>query len=98
MGVTRVMLRPVVTCGRCFRQEIVDGDDARMGAVAARQAGWVKEERYWLCPFCHAQASGVAAPPAIKERVVAEMCALSDGELALLHGAVVAEIRRRSRP
>jgi len=34
----------------------------------------------------------------MKERVADEVAAMGNDDLALLHGAVVAEIRRRGRP
>jgi len=45
-----------------------------------------------------AARDGTATPQLIKERVADEVAVMSDDELALLHGSVVAEIRRRNRP
>jgi len=93
-----IRLRPVVLCGRCLRQVVLDAANVRAAVAPATRAGWRKDGRRWLCPLCLAARDGTTTPQLIKERVADEVAVMSDDELALLHGAVVAEIRRRNRP
>lgn len=93
-----IRMRPVVTCGRCSRHVVLDADDVRAAVAPAARAGWRKDGRRWLCPLCIAARDGTATPRQITERIEDEVSVMSDDELTLLHGAVVAEIRRRSRP
>ncbi len=93
-----IRLRPVVACGRCFRQVVLDADDVRAAVAPATRAGWRKEGRRWLCPLCVAARDGTGTPDQIKERIAVEVSVMSNDDLALVHGAVVAERRRRSRP
>ncbi len=86
-----IRLRPVVVCDRCPRPEVLDADNARAAVAPATWAGW-------LCPLCVAVRDGTGTPRQIRERVADEVAAMGDDDLALVHGAVVAEIRRRSRP
>lgn len=93
-----IRMRPVVVCGRCLCQVVLDADDVCGAAAPATRAGWRKDGRCWLCPLCLAARDGLGTPAHIKERVTEEVSAMSNDELALLHGAVVAEIRSRNRP
>jgi hypothetical protein len=98
MSVGRIRLTAVVDCARCARRAILDAADARRGAVAAQRAGWAKQHGRWHCPLCLAQLNGLAPPQAIKNRIEETVSALPTEDLALLHGAVVAELRRHHRP
>ncbi len=93
-----IRLRPVVRCGQCLRQVVLDADSVRAAVTPATRAGWRKDGRRWLCPLCVAARDGTGAPHQMRERVADEVAAMGDDDLALLHGAVVAEIRRRNRP
>ena len=93
-----IRLRPVVVCGQCFRQVVLAAADVRGAVAPATRAGWRKDGRRWLCPLCLAARDGAVTPYHIKERVADEVALMSDDDLAVLHGAVVAEIRRRNRP
>jgi hypothetical protein len=89
---------PVVACGRYARRVVLDADNARAAVTPATRAGWRKDGRRWLCPLCVAVRDGTGTPHQIRERVADEVAAMGNDDLALLHGAVVAEIRRRGRP
>jgi len=93
-----IRLRPVVLCGQCLRQVVLDAANVRAAVAPATRAGWRKEGRRWLCPLCVATRDGTGVPQQIKERIVDEVSTMSSDDLALVHSAVVAEIRRRSRP
>jgi len=93
-----IQMRPVVACGRCLRRVVLDADSARAAVAPATRAGWREDGRRWLCPLCVAGCDGTGTPRQITERGADEVAAMSDDDLALLHGAVVAEIRRKSRP
>jgi len=93
-----IRMRPVVACGCCLRRVVLDADNARAVVAPATRAGWRKDGRWWLCPLCVAVRDGTGTPRQIKEPIADEVAAMGDDDLALLHGAVVAEIRRRSRP
>jgi len=93
-----IRMRPVVACGCCPRRVVLDADNARAAVAPATRAGWRKGGRWWLCPLCVAVRDGTGTPRQIKEPIADEVAAMGDDDLALLHGAVVAEIRRRSRP
>jgi len=93
-----IQMRPVVACGHCPRRVVLDADNVRTAVALATRAGWRKDGRWWLCPLCVAVRDGTGTPRQITERVADEVAAMGDDDLALLHGAVVAEIRRRSRP
>jgi len=93
-----IRMRPVVLCGQCLRQVVLGVDNARAAVAPATRAGWRKDGRHWLCPLCVAVRDGTGTPRQISERVADEVAAMGDDDLALLHSAVVSEIRRRSRP
>jgi len=93
-----IRLRPVVRCGQCLRQVVLDADSVRAAVTTATRAGWRKDGRRWLCPLCVAMRDGTGTPHQMRERIADEVAAMGDDDLALVHGAVVAEIRRRSRP
>ncbi len=92
-----IRLRPVVLCGQCLRQVVLDADNVRAAVAPATRAGWRKDGRRWLCPLCVSVRDGTGTPRQMRERVADEVAAMGDDDLALLHGSVVAEIRRRSR-
>ncbi len=93
-----IRLRPVVRCGQCLRQMVLDAANVRAAVAPAMRAGWRKEGRRWLCPLCLAARDGTGVPQQIKERIADEVAVMSSDDLALMHSAVVTEIRRRSRP
>ncbi len=96
-----IRLRPVVLCGQCLRQVVLDAANVRAAVGPATRAGWRKDGRRWLCPLCPlcvAVRDGTGTPRQMRERVADEVAAMGDDDLALLHGSVVAEIRRRNRP
>jgi len=93
-----IRLRPVVLCSQCLRRVVLDAANVRAAVAPATRAGWRKDGRRWLCPLCVAVRDGTGTPHQMRERVADEVAAMGDDDLALLHGAVVAEIRRRSRP
>ena len=93
-----IQMRPVVACGCCPRRVVLDADNVRAAVTPATRAGWRKDGRRWLCPLCVAARDGTGAPHQMRERVADEVAGMGDDDLALLHGAVVAEIRRRNRP
>ncbi len=75
-----IRLRPVVLCGRCLRQVVLDAADVRAAVAPATRAGWRKDGRRWLCPLCLAARDGTATPQPIKERVADEVAVMSDDE------------------
>ncbi len=93
-----IRLRPVVRCGQCLRQVVLDAANVRAAVAPATRAGWRKDGRRWLCPLCVAVRDGTGTPHQIRERIADDVAAMGDDDLALLHGAVVAEIRHRNRP
>ena len=93
-----IRLRPVALCGQCLRQVVLDAANVRAAVAPATRAGWRKDGRRWLCPLCVAVRDGTGTPRQMRERVADEVAAMGDDDLALLHGSVVAEIRRRNRP
>ena len=94
----RIRLYPVVDCARCFRQVILEGADARAGALAAQRARWRKHQNRWHCPLCVSHLDGTFPPQATKERIEETVSTMTIDDLTVLHGAVVAALRRRARP
>ena len=95
----RIRLYPVVDCARCCRRVILDeAVDARAGAWVAQRAGWRTHQNRWHCPLCLSHLDGTFPPQATKERVEETVSGMTIDDLSVLHGAVVAELRRRARP